>query len=445
MTAIEKTPQVLPKVAIIGTGISGLAAAHYLHKCADLTLFEADSRIGGHTATIDVEHNGERLAVDTGFIVFNDWTYPLFKKLLDDLAVAYQPSFMGFSVSCDKTGLEYSGDNFNTLFAQRRRIVQPNYWRFLLDIVRFNKRALAALAAGELDDNVTLGDFLARENFSGQFISHYLVPMTSAIWSKSSQESLDMPVKFFVSFFKNHGLLSVNDRPTWQVICGGSRAYLEPLSKPFAHRIRKSCPVTSVKRTDREVLLSVNGQLERFDEVIFACHSNQAALMLVDASAAEAAVLKAIPYQENQVVLHCDESLLPKNRCCWSSWNYRITDTSDEHYRQERAVLTYNMNILQGLQSKTTYCVTLNQTDAIKPSKIIGEYRYAHPTFSRQSVAAQNRWHEINGVNRSWFCGAWWGNGFHEDGVASAKKVAEAFIARKPMLATGTLLQPMAR
>lgn len=415
-----------PKVAIIGSGISGLSAAYYLNDVCDITVFEADNRIGGHTATIDVQHDGQSLAIDTGFIVFNDWTYPRFKKLLSECQVSYQPTTMGFSVSCGESGLEYSGEGFNGFFAQRGRLLSLSHWRLLADIMRFNRAAIRALANGELDNHQTLGDFLAGLRLSPNFAKVYLIPMASAIWSKSTAASLAMPARFFVAFFKNHGLLSITNQPQWHVIRGGSRAYLGPLTHKFADRIHVGSPVASVRRTETGVLINVGDQSLEFDQVIFACHSDQALAALAQPTAAEKAVLSAIPYQNNDVVLHWDETLLPRNRACWSSWNYRLTGNGDRWQSQDRAVLTYNMNILQGITSPHTYCVTLNQTEAINPDKILGQFSYAHPTFNQQSVAAQGRWHEINGVDRTWFCGAWWANGFHEDGVDSAWRVATA-------------------
>ncbi|BFM06275.1 NAD(P)/FAD-dependent oxidoreductase [Halioxenophilus aromaticivorans] len=428
MTAAPQGIVNKPKIAIIGTGIAGLTAAYRLQQRASLTVFEAANRIGGHTATVDVNHDGEALAIDTGFIVFNDWTYPRFKQLLSELNVEYQPSSMGFSVTCERTGLEYSGENFATLFAQKRRFFDVKYWRFLIDIVRFNKNALAALEKGELDDNQTLEQFLEQGKYSQQFATHYLVPMASAIWSKSSADSLQMPVRFFAAFFKNHGLLSVNDRPTWHVIKGGSRAYLEPITRGFKSNIRLNAQVTNVRRTEQGVSLQVDGVTQYFDQVIFACHSDQALACLGDASEQERSVLEAIEYQNNDVVLHWDAALLPHKKACWSSWNYRITQGGGDGCWQDKAVLTYDMNLLQGLVSDTTYCVTLNHTAAIDPDKILRTFQYAHPRFTREAVAAQQRWPEINGVNNTWFCGAWWANGFHEDGVVSGERVASALV-----------------
>ncbi|MFT5084660.1 MAG: putative NAD/FAD-binding protein [Lentisphaeria bacterium] len=411
------------RIAIIGSGISGLTSAYLLKPHHDITVFEAEDRIGGHTATKDVTVNGESYAIDTGFIVYNDWTYPNFIKLLTKLGVPTRPTTMGFSVSCDATGLEYAGHSFSALFAQRSNLLRPSHLRMLLDIVRFNKEAIADLESGKLLPDDTLGDYLTQRGYSEKFISHYLVPMGSAIWSASSQDMLDFPLLFFVRFFKNHGLLSVKNRPQWRVISEGSRAYLEPLTASFRNDIRVSSRISSVTRTSQGVEVCIEGkQAETFDQVVFACHSSQALSMIKDPSNTERQVLEAIPYKNNDVVLHTDERLLPKKKLTWSSWNYLLKKSRQPH---EPAVLTYNMNILQCIKSPVTFCVTLNGTDHIDPSKILGRYQYEHPVFSLDSVAASAQWSRVNGVNRSWFCGAYWGNGFHEDGVVSALKVTQ--------------------
>nr|WP_269783223.1 FAD-dependent oxidoreductase [Marinibactrum halimedae] len=425
------------RIAIVGSGISGLASAYYLHKEHDITLFEAESRLGGHTATVDVSVNGEDYAIDTGFIVFNDWTYPLFKQLLAEIGVAYQPTSMGFSVSCQLSGLEYSGENLKTLFAQKRNIFSLKHWGMLRDIVRFNRESVEAFVAGQLPPEMTVKEYLKVNHYGRRFSEHYLVPMAAAIWSKSSQAVYDMPIHFFVQFFKNHGLLSVNDRPQWHVIKGGSRSYIEPLTRGFQHQIRLSSPVQRIIRHQDGVTLeyastaSPSSQLKReeFDEVILACHSNTALRLLGDPTEKERSILGAIEYQDNEVVLHTDTALLPKRKSVWSSWNYLLTkDYTSADFSQSRAVLTYDMNILQGIDSDNTFCVTLNHTDAIDPRKILGTFHYAHPVFTLDAIAAQQQWHEINGVNKTWFCGAYWRNGFHEDGVFSAKRVSDVIL-----------------
>ncbi len=421
------------KIAIIGAGISGLAAAYYLNPRHEVTVFESAPRIGGHTATIDVQHRGCDYAIDTGFIVYNDWTYPNFIELLDSLGVATQPTEMSFSVRCDASGLEYGGNNLNTLFAQRRNLLRPSYYRMLADILRFNREAVRDLDSGRIARATTLGKYLEAGGYGDGFIYQYLLPMGSAIWSASTDGMLEFPLLFFVRFFKNHGLLSVNDRPQWHVVKGGSRQYLEPLVRGFAERIVCNADIAAVRRRDTGVeLIMGDGHRARFDEVVFACHSDQALALLADASAAERTSLAAIPYQRNEVVLHTDTGLLPRKRLAWSSWNYWLRKRF-----QARAVLTYNMNILQGIESETTFCVTLNATEAIAPDRIIDTFEYSHPVFSLASVDAAHRIDAFNGLNRTWFAGAWLGNGFHEDGVRSARRVADA-IARRLQTAPTT-------
>ena len=409
-------------IAIIGCGISGLSAAYYLRANHDLTLYESAASIGGHTATVDVDWQGRRYAIDTGFIVYNDWTYPNFIELMQTLGVKTKPTEMSFSVRCDHNGLEYGGNNLDTLFAQRRNLLRPSFHKMLQDILRFNREAVRDLDSGRLSATTTLGEYLVENGYGKAFIQHYLLPMGSAIWSAAIDGMADFPLLFFIRFFKNHGLLSVNNRPQWHVIEGGSRAYLEPLTRSFKQAIRCNARIASVCRRPGGVeLVMSDGHRVQYDQVIFACHSDQALALLDDATQAEREALGAIPYQSNEVVLHTDDSLLPRCRRAWSSWNYWLREGE-----QSRAVLNYNMNILQGLDAQTTFCVTLNATESIAADKIIDSFEYSHPVFSLEAISAAKRIEDFNGLNRSWFAGAYLGNGFHEDGVASARKVADA-------------------
>lgn len=408
------------KIAIIGGGIAGNTLAHHLHKHHEITVFEAGSHIGGHTHTHDIEHKGRRYSVDTGFIVFNDRTYPNFIALLNELGVDWQASDMSFSVHCEKTGFEYNGTSLNTLFAQRRNLFKPAFYRMIGEIMRFNKSSLELLAEGP---EIRLGDYLARGKYSQQFIDYYIIPMGSAIWSTEARQMLDFPARFFVRFFHHHGMLTVNDRPQWRVIKGGSIRYVEALTASFRERIRLNTPVEHVRRLKRSVgVKPLNGPEETFDWVFFACHSDTALTMLKDPSAAEREILSAIPYQENSVYLHTDRSLLPRRKLAWAAWNYHVTAAPID-----RVAVTYNMNILQGLDSTEPLLVTLNHTRNINPAHVIKRLTYHHPLYTTAGTMAQARHAEISGVNRTAYCGAYWRNGFHEDGVVSALTALEHF------------------
>lgn len=410
------------KIAIIGSGIAGLTSAYLLNRRHDITVFEASDWIGGHTHTVDVEVNGQRYAVDTGFIVFNDWTYPNFIRLLSQLGVGFKDTEMSFSVSDPLTGVEYNGHSLNTLFAQRRNLFSPKFIGMVRDILRFNREALLDLNNQRIAADMTLGDYLKANAYSERFIQHYIVPMGAAIWSMSLADMLGFPLQFFVRFFKNHGLLSVSDRPQWCVIEGGSSSYIAPLTESFREKIRLNCPVTRVERDADGVIVHSNAGIERFDKVVFACHSDQALGLLAQPSDTEQSILGALPYADNDVVLHTDTRLLPKRPMAWASWNYRLGGPVDQP-----AAVTYDMNILQGIQSDSTFCVSLNQTAAIDPNKILARFTYAHPQYSLDGMAAQARWQELLGANHSYFCGAYWASGFHEDGVVSALRVAREF------------------
>ena len=408
------------KIAIIGSGIAGNVAAYHLHREHDITVFEAASHVGGHTHTHEIEHKGRRVAVDTGFIVCNDRTYPHFLALMDELGVELQPSDMSFSVQAPG-GLEYNGTTLNSLFAQRRNLLRPVFWRMIRDILRFNREAPTLLKSHS--DVQTLGEYLDAGGYSRQFLEHYILPMGAAIWSAGTETIRNFPARYFVRFFHNHGMLSVDDRPQWCTVRGGSARYVEKLTAGFRDRIRLNTPVESVRRTPAGVFVKpTRGEAERFDRVFFACHSDQALRLLADANVVEHAVLGAIRYQSNHVLLHTDVSVLPRRKLAWAAWNYHLVD-----HASERVAVTYHMNILQRISSRTPLLVTLNMADRIDSKHVIRELRYEHPVFTPDAVAAQARHAEINGSDRAYFCGAYWGFGFHEDGVASALHALDHF------------------
>ena len=402
------------KIAIIGTGIAGNVAAYHLAREHDITVFEADGRIGGHTNTVSVTHAGRDYAVDTGFIVFNERTYPNFIELLEELDVGWQDSDMSFSVQHERIGLEYNGSTLNSLFAQRSNLFRPSFYRMIREILRFNREAPRLLEPGA--PQVSLDEYLAQGKYSREFVDHFIIPMGAAIWSAKPAVMGRMPAGFFVRFFHNHGMLSVNDRPVWRVIKGGSNRYLDKLVAGHRDRIRLNSPVESVGRSATHVEVKVRGgESERFDHVFIACHGDQALKLLADPSPVEAQVLGTFSYQDNEAVLHTDPSLMPRRRLAWAAWNYHIPADA-----QERVALSYNMNILQSIEAPVQFVVTLNHTHAIDPGKIIQRIVYSHPVFTPEAVAAQARHAEVNGANRTWYCGAYWRNGFHEDGVVSA-------------------------
>lgn len=407
----------MKRIAVVGSGIAGLTTAYYLSRKHQVTLFEADSRLGGHTHTSTVEWQGERSAIDTGFIVFNDRTYPGFIRLMTELGVDYQPSEMSFSVCNAAIGLEYNGNNLSSLFAQRRNLVNAGFWRMLADVVRFNRQVLQA--AAEDSSTLTLGDFLDRQSYGALFIDNYLLPMISAIWSTDLEQTREFPLLFFVRFFENHGLLNLVDRPQWYTIKGGSSSYIEPLTAPFKEGIHLASRVKSITRRPDAVKLVAGAQEYSYDEVVLACHADQALPLLAEPTAAERQVLGAFRFSANDVILHTDQRWLPKNLRAWASWNYHLRQPG-----QGRSTVTYYMNRLQCLDKQHAYLVTLNEE--IPPAAIIGRYQYDHPIFDLASIAAQQQWHKISGTDRIHYCGAWWHNGFHEDGVQSALRVCTA-------------------
>lgn len=411
-----------PQIAIIGSGIAGLTAAYRLAPVADITVFEQNDWIGGHTHTVDVEIEGRHTAVDTGFIVFNEWTYPRFLNLLSELGLSPQNTDMSFSVTSETTGIEYAGNNLSTLFAQRRRLLSPSYYQFLLDIMKFNRLAIADLEHGRLSTSQTLGDYLKQHGLGALFRSHYLLPMAAAIWSSDLDEVDQMSVLFFIRFFKNHGLLSVTHRPQWFTLPGGSRTYIEPLTTGFRDRIRLSTPVQRVESTADGLTVYTSTQSLQFDGVVMASHSDQSLSLLTSPTDAMRRVLSGIPYAENDVVLHTDHSQMPRSRRAWASWNYQIQAQKNGL----GAVVTYDMNRLQNLSGPDQFFVTLNNTAQINPDCILGQWSYAHPQFGPESLNVQSQIHAANQGQRVVVCGAWCRNGFHEDGVVSGENAAHA-------------------
>jgi len=433
------------RIAIVGTGVSAMTAAHLLHPHHDIAVFDKADYIGGHTNTLDVQIDGNTYPVDTGFIVFNDWTYPHFIKLLDKLNVKSRASTMSFSVACDRTGLEYNGGSITGLFAQKRNLVSPKFIGMLRDILKFN--SLAKRFAEQGDDDTVMADFAREHGLGEMFYDKYLIPIAASIWSADPRQVAQFPMRFMAQFFRNHGMLNMWDRPQWRTVVGGSRTYMAELTRPFADRIRLSEAVLAVRRFEDHVELDTEReQGQRFDHVVLGCHSDQALSILgEDATDDEHTALSSIPYQPNLAILHTDENVLPSRRSCWAAWNYRIPsehEASASGTNQSKSgpladascsdqgrpvVLTYNMNILQGLDSPKTINVTLNDEDGIDPEKVIAKIPYQHPVFASQRKTAHELFDKINHVNRTSFCGAYWRFGFHEDGVVSALNAVKPF------------------
>ena len=421
MSALPAATDHPRSVAIIGSGIAGLAVADTLHRTESITVYEAADWVGGHTNTVEVDDGARSVAIDTGFIVCNDWTYPNFLALLDRLGVATQPSDMSFSLQHEVTGLEYSGSSLATLFAQRRNLLSPSFLRMLADIVRFNRDARRWLAAGGGEE--TLGEWLAARGFGVGLSEHYLVPMGRSIWSASAAAVLGFPARFFIQFFAQHGLMSVTHRPTWRTVCGGSREYVRALTRPFRARIRLATPVVAVRRLAHAVAVRTGDGAERmYDAVVFACHADTALALLSDPSGSERELLGCFPFQKNDAVLHTDTRLLPRRPRARAAWNYHV-----RREPQDGCAITYDMNVLQSLTTRRRYLVSLNLADRIDPGSVLAQIEYQHPVHTPRGVAAQKRHAEISGPRRTFYCGAYWGNGFHEDGVVSALAVLEQF------------------
>ncbi len=411
------------KIAIIGSGISGLTSAYLLHKKHDITLFESNNYIGGHTNTITVnDENNNQLNVDTGFIVYNNDTYPNFVKILNKLKVETQPSTMSFSLSCERSGMEYGTGNLKALFGNKSNIISFKFYKLLFGIFTYFKKAKTFLKHNN-DFSYTVHDFIKSAKINNYTYEKFILPMASAIWSTNFDEIEQMPAKYLFEFYKNHDLLSINPSKKWRVIKGGSKQYVSKLIKPFDNRIRINSKVHSIKRDKNTIYLKTDhNEKEEFNAVILACHSDQALKILEDSTNQEKEILANIPYQLNQAILHTDTSVLPKNKKMWSSWNSYIPKEQNSNVS-----LTYNMNILQSIKSKNTFCVSINMENNINPSKIIKKINYSHPTFNKKSVFAQSQKNKISGIKNTYFAGAYWRYGFHEDGVLSALDVCKNF------------------
>ena len=408
------------RIAVIGGGISGLGAAYLLQRSHQVSVFEAQSHWGGHTHTHEVKADGRQFAIDTGFIVFNPNHYPLLTRLFSELGVESQETTMSFSVSDEASGFEYEASGFAGLLCRWQNALSPRFWRMLWDLTRFHRHAIEVLA--EPAPGPALGDYLRREGYSHGFAEDHLIPMAAALWSSPEQRIDQFPAQALVQFMQNHCMLQINDRPPWRVVKGGSARYVDALLPQLAKvDLRLHQPVTSVERRAGQILVSSQGQQESFDQVIFACHSDQALRLLSNPSSAEQEVLSALPYQANEVLLHTDTRLLPRRRRAWAAWNaLKLRDAGD------RCTVSYSMNLLQGIETPTQFIVTLNASDRVDPSKVLRRLDYAHPQYDLAGAKARARRAEINGVDRIWYCGAYWGHGFHEDGLRSGVEVAQA-------------------
>ena len=407
------------KIAIVGSGISGNSLAYSLSKEHNITLFEKNNRIGGHSHTHEIIIQDKKLSVDTGFIVFNKKTYPLFTELLNNLNVRYEKSNMSFSVCSKEKNFEYNGTTINTLFSQRKNILNYKFLKMIYEIIKFNKISLTLLSS---KSKISLETFLNENNFSEYFRMNYVLPMGSAIWSSNIDSMLKFPALFFIKFFNNHGMLNINDRPQWLTITNGSKEYVTKLTASIKKNIKLNCAVNAVRRNKDSVEVTHSEGVEKFDYIFFACHSDEALKIIMDPSDNEREVLSSIPYSKNEVTLHTDQSVMPKNKLSWAAWNYNIDNANDAPI-----ALTYNMNILQNLKSDHTILVTLNDSGNIDSNKILKKITYEHPLFSTQSIEAQNKFELISAYNRTSFAGAYWGNGFHEDGIRSAYNAIKLF------------------
>lgn len=426
----------MAKIAIIGTGISGLSAAWLLNRHHDITVYEKEPRVGGHTRTLCVRHGDRTIPVDTGFIVYNERNYPNLTALFRHLGVRSHKSDMSFALTTGDGGLEWGARNLNTIFGQRHNLFRPGFLHLLHEVMRFNASALRML-----DDHpgLTLGEFSDRLGMSDRFRQHYLLPMAGAIWSCPPRQMLSFPAETFVRFFANHGLLATTGQPQWYTVSGGSQTYIDRLTTAFAPRIRTGCAAVQVTRSQGGVqVLDRLGNREHYDQVVLASHSNESLKLLVDASWAERTALSAIGYQRNRVVLHSSPQFMPKRQRCWASWNYLSNGSGDE----AAISVTYWMNRLQSIDERYPLFVTLNPAQEIPAGRIFDEHDFEHPVFDTKALAAQAELKALQGVNKTWFCGAYMGHGFHEDGLVSAMYVAAGLKASIPWIDQTTIARP---
>lgn len=408
------------QIAVIGAGVSGLVCARLLALDHDVTLWEAGSSLGGHARTVEFEAYGRSFAADIGFMVFNRRTYPNFCRLLQILGVSAQPSDMSFSVSVERPAVEYQGSSLNGLFAQRSNLLRPSFLRMLRDIVRFNREATAASEPAAA--NLTLGEYVDRGGYGPEFLKHYLLPMTAAIWSAPPSQVEEFPAWFLLRFFKNHGLVQLRDRPQWLTIAGGSRRYVSELARPLQESIRLATPAKVVEQGDDGVVIhGANGERQSYDYAVLATHAPESLAMLHPLNSVQREVLSEFRYQTSEAVLHTDHRLLPSRRRAWASWNYRVYAGDD------RATVTYDLNRLQRLGAPYPICLTLNPPSRLPANGVLSRFHFDHPLYSRAAIAAQARWEELHRSTRVFLCGAYWGNGFHEDGVNSALAVCRRF------------------
>ena len=406
------------KIAVVGSGVSGLVTAWLLSKHHHVSIFEKNDYVGGHVHTHTFESSIGSQNVDSGFIVFNDRTYPNFEKIINSLGVEFQDTTMGFSLKTDDD-FEYSGNSVSSLFAKKRHLFSPKFYSFLLNIIKFNKSSMSIMSS--LNEDVTLEEYLKSINVSQLSIDNYIIPMGASIWSTDPHKMLEMPAVFFLKFLSNHGLLNISDRPQWRVVCNGSKSYVEKLIASMKCTLHLDTPVKSISRNEDGVNLEFSDKRVDFDKVILATHSNQSLQLLNDPTDEEVNVLSNIKYQKNTATIHTDISILPKRKSAWSSWNYFKSK------KQKSVLLTYNMNILQNLKSKEVFNVTINDPGIINANKILKTINYEHPLFTVDSVSAKKKIPSMNGSNHTYFCGAYCGNGFHEDGVNSALEVCKKF------------------